>query len=127
MAATIRLTVRNRVGLVLTGLIGLSSVLSVFGPSVSPGEAGPPGQILVFDSAFGLVTVVAVIFGWRGNGRAIRLAAAALILQLLTTLPGFFVDIPPALKVLTTAVVVLSIVAVVLMLAPPRIAKPTAE
>ena len=69
----------------------------------------------------GVITVVAVVIGWRAARRsALRVAAGARILSAITALPAFFVDVPAALKLLVSVFVVVTVVAVVLMLAPAR-------
>jgi hypothetical protein len=82
---------------------------------------GPGQQILVFDSVLGLAAVVAVLVAWLRRSRtAARLAVGAIILITITALPGFFVDVPPAVKLLVAGSVLATAVTVILILAPAR-------
>ena len=59
------------------------------------GEVGPPFGILVLGPSVGVITVVAVVIAWtKANRGAIRVAAGARIVSMLTALPAFFVDVP---------------------------------
>ena len=50
-----------------------------------------------------MITVVAVVIGWRAARRsALRVAAGARILSAITALPAFFVDVSAALKLLVS-------------------------
>jgi hypothetical protein len=114
---------RNKIGLVLAVLFGLGDLSSPFTPvGADDGQAGPPMPVLVADAVLGIVTLVAVVFAWRSASRvAARIVAGTRILSALTALPAFFVSGVPAPVVALVAVsVVLTIVCVVLVLAPPR-------
>jgi len=114
------LSTKNKVGLVIAGLLGLGDIPAALMPTPD-GEVGPPYGILVLGSILGVVTVVAVVIGWtKANRGAIRVAAGARIVSVLTALPAFFVDVPWFIKLLVTAAVVLTVVSVVLMLSPAR-------
>jgi len=68
-----------------------------------------------------VVTVVAVTIGWRrASSRAIRLAAGAQIVSVLTALPAFFLDRPALNKLLLAILLGATLTAVVLMLTPSR-------
>jgi hypothetical protein len=119
-ATTPRLSARNKVGLVLAFLLGLTDLPNVFEGS-SYGSNPPPFAFLVAGEVCGLVTVVAVVWAWRKRNRnATRIAAAARIVSALATLPVFFVDVPAGVKALSAAAVILTVIAVTLMLTPPR-------
>jgi hypothetical protein len=114
---------RNKIGLVLAVLFGLADIASPFTPvSADDGEAGPPMFVLVADGVLGIITVVAAVFAWRGANRvAARIVAGTRILSVLTALPAFFVSgVPAPVVALVAASVVLTVVCVVLVLAPPR-------
>ena len=65
--------------------------------------------------------MIAVIIGWvKANRGAIRVAAGARIVSMLTALPAFFVDVPWFIKLLVTAFTIVTVVSVVLMLSPSR-------
>lgn len=114
------LSTKNKVGLVIAGLLGLADIPAVLMPTPE-GEVGPPFGILVVGSICGVITVVAVVIAWtKANRGAIRVAAGARIVSMLTALPAFFVDVPAGLKLVVTALVVLTVISVVLMLSPAR-------
>lgn len=112
------LSTKNKVGLVLAALLGLVDVPSVLN-TTPDGEEGPPFAILVVSTICGIVTLIAVYLAWkRRNAGAVRVAAGARIVSMLTALPAFFVDVSSAIKVLTAVFVVVSVVSVALMLSP---------
>ncbi|MEW9872575.1 hypothetical protein [Arthrobacter sp. HS15c] len=111
---------RQRTGLLLAGIYSAFNILSVLFPTPD-GQVGPPSGILIIDSVLGLVGLAAVIVTWRtGNRAALRVAAGAIILITLTTLPAFFVDVPAGIKLLVGVFVLVTIAAVVLMFSPGR-------
>jgi NADH:ubiquinone oxidoreductase subunit H len=111
----------NKVGFVLAILLGVVDLGTVLFPTPE-GEVGPPFAILLFVALLGLITIVAVIIGWRrGNRAAIRGAAVARILSVLLALPAFAVsEVPAALKAAAAIFTLVSIVTLVLMLSPGR-------
>src|SRR5262245_21860676 len=107
-----------RVGLALSALVGLAN-LPMLAPGIDWGEETPPYGLLVLAAAIGLVSVVCAAVAWSsGNRRAIRIDAAALIVNALMVVPGFFVDLTPFMTVLSAVFVVLPVVAVVLIMRP---------
>ena len=112
---------RNRIGLAIAFLLGLIGVPMVLRGAPAPGVVGPPAVVLVTESLCGVVTVVAVTIGWRrASSRAIRLAAGAQIVSVLTALPAFFLDRPALNKLLLAILLGATLTAVVLMLTPSR-------
>ena len=126
MTQTVRrpaaLTTRNKAGLVLAGLLGVGDLLSLLSISPDSDEPGPPGAVLIAGAVFGVITLAAVVYTWRsGNRVGARVVAGSRILSMLGALPAFFVpDVPAGLVVVAAAMVVLTLVAVVLVLARPR-------
>ena len=119
--STAALTTKNKIGLVLAGLLGVVDCVSLATPPPPDGEAGPPIGILVLGTVLGVITIVAVVIAWRTARRgAIRIAAGARILSAITALPAFFVDVPPALKAFVAVGVIITVASVVLMLTPAR-------
>ena len=112
---------RNKAGFVLALLLGITDLPSVLQPTPE-GEAGPPLAVLALSTICGLVTVVAVGFGWaRQSWPAIRIGAGARIVSLLLAIPAFFVeDLTGWLRLAVSAFVLVTIVTVVLMLTPDR-------
>ena len=75
--------------------------------------------MLVLSALVGLVSVVCAVVAWRsGNRLAIRINAAALLLNALTSLPAFFVDIDAWIKVGSAVSILLTVAALVLTLRP---------
>jgi hypothetical protein len=116
-----RLSTRNKVGFVIAFILGAGDIPQVFTGIDTGSKDGPPTGILAIDCLCGVVTVVAVVWAWRKlNRKATRIAAAARIVSVVTSLPAFFVDVPAGIKILVTASVILTVLAVTLMLTPPR-------
>jgi hypothetical protein len=113
-------TTKQRVGLVLGLLYGLSNVPSAFLPSNDPGTDGPPYSIMVVDSLLGVLAAVCCVLAWRGNRVAQRIAAGAIILITLSSLPALFVDVPMAVKAIVAFGVLLTVLIVALMFSGPR-------
>lgn len=114
-------SVRQRTGLVLAALLSVASFGSAFLPSTPEGEVGPPPVVLWAGAVLGAVGLVAVVLTWRSGSRgALRVAAGALIISALTSVPAFFVDIPVLLKAFAAVSVLLTVAAVVLMFSSAR-------
>ena len=109
-------TTSVRVGLALSALVGLAN-LPLLLPGIDWGEEAPPYGFLVLAAAIGLVSVVCAAVAWNsGNRRAIRIDAAALIVNALMVIPGFFVDLTPLMTVVSAVFVSAPVVAVVLIM-----------
>ncbi|HWB36357.1 MAG TPA: hypothetical protein VHA75_10055, partial [Rugosimonospora sp.] len=62
-----RVTTKNKVGLVLAGLLGLANLTSPLlpgGDSGDPDTAGPPMGVLIVGAVIAVVTLVAVVHNW---------------------------------------------------------------
>jgi len=111
---------RQKIGLAIAGLLSALSILSVLNPAPD-GTVGPPLGVLILASLLGVVGLVAVVIAWRtGNRAAVRVAAGALIVPMLTALPAFFIDVPVDVKAIIAIRVLVTITAVVLMFSPAR-------
>ena len=109
---------RLRAGLAISAFLGLVNIPFLFAPTPS-GQEGPPLPVLVLSALVGLVSVVCAVVAWRsGNRLAIRINAAALLLNALTSLPAFFVDIDAWIKVGSAVSILLTVAALVLTLRP---------
>ena len=110
---------RNRAGLVLAGLLGLADAASLLF-TTPEGEVGPPLAVLAVGTVVGLVTLAAVVAAWRtGSRTALRVTAGSRIVSVILGLPAFLVDeVPPALVAVSAVGTALTVVAVVLVLAP---------
>ena len=112
---------KNKVGFVLALVYAITNLPSVFFPTDTGGEAGPPFAILLVCTILSAVALVATVVAWRSGSKAAnRLSAASLIVVTLTSLPAFFVDVPAVVKIFVAAGVVWTIVMVVLMFSPPK-------
>jgi hypothetical protein len=115
-----RTTTQLRAGLALSAFLGLINIPFLFAPTPD-GQDAPPVAVLVLSALLGLVSVVCAIVAWRsGNRLAIRINAAALLVNALTSLPAFFVDIDAWVKVAAAVSVVLTVIALVLTLRRER-------
>lgn len=111
---------RQKIGLTIAGLLSALSIPSVLNQAPD-GTVGPPLGVLILASLLGVVGLVAVVIAWRtGNRAAVRAAAGALIVPMLTGLPAFFIDVPVAVKAILAIRTLVTITAVVLMFSPAR-------
>lgn len=115
------LTIKNKIGLGLAALLGLSDVTSPFWPAPEGATNGPPFAVLVAGAVLGLITLVCVVHTWRTGSRiSARLIAGTRILSILGAMPAFFVSgIPPVAVAIVAALVLLTIISVVLVLSRP--------
>lgn len=120
------LSTRQKTGLVLAGLLSLTTIPSVLMPTPE-GQVGPPYAVLLISTVVGVIGVVAVVLAWRGSAPALRVAAGAVIIPTFTALPAFFVDVPPVVRLLVAASVLLAVTAVVLMLSTERRSVPVMD
>ena len=112
-------TGRQKAGLVLAALISAANIPSAFSPTPD-GKQGPPYAVLLVGAILGVLGLVAAGLAWRGNGTALRVCAGSLIVNLLLTLPAFFVDVPAWIKAASAFFTLLTIAAVVLMFSIAR-------
>jgi hypothetical protein len=115
---TTTVTLRQRTGLVLGGLVSLSTIPSAFA-SAPQGEVGPPLAVMVLDTVMGVVGLVAAVLAWRGRTGWLRLLAASLAVTALSGVPAFFVDVPLSVKAIVGASILVT-VAIVALLFPSR-------
>jgi hypothetical protein len=121
------LNTRNKVGLVIAGLISLGNVPSVLEPTPD-GDVGPPMVVLLADTVSGVIGLVAVVIAWRtGSRTAMRVTAACLVIALVTGLPALFVDVPAAIKILVAVFTVVALAALVLMFSGDRQRRPVLD
>ena len=105
-----------RVGLALSIILGLSNLPVLF-LDVDWGANVPPYALLLLNAALGLVSVVCAVIAWNsGNRLAIRINAAALIVNAIMIVPGLFFNGPVWMPVLSGVTIVLTVIAVVLMM-----------
>lgn len=114
-----------RVGLALSIILGLANLPFLL-LDVDWGADKPPFALLLLNAALGMVSVVCAAVAWSsGNRLAIRINAAALIINAIMVVPGLFLGGPVWIPVLSGVTIVLTVIAVVLMMrrtsAPVRV------
>ncbi|MGH4007227.1 MAG: hypothetical protein ACRDTH_03490 [Pseudonocardiaceae bacterium] len=122
-STALALSLKNKIGLGLAGLLGLVDTLILFTSlQPDPSEAGPPFAVLVADSVLGLITLVAVVYTWRARSQVGgRIVAGSRILSMISALPAFFVDgVPSGVVVFVAVYVVVTVVTVGLVLSRPE-------
>ena len=122
-----RVNGKQKVGLVLAALFSLISIPSVLEGSPEPGKDGPPLAILVVGSVLGVIGLVAAVLAWRGQRVALRVCAGAIIVNTITGLPAFFVDVPMGIKALVGFGVVMTVVITVLLFSGDRRPAPVTD
>jgi len=121
------LNTRNKIGLAIAGLISVTNLPSVLTPTPE-GDVGPPFVVLLAGTACGVIGLVAVVIAWRSGSRgAMRVAAACLLISLITALPALFVDVPAIIKILVAAMTVVTLAALVLMFSGDRRPAPVVD
>jgi O-antigen/teichoic acid export membrane protein len=109
-----------RAGLALSAIIGLANLPFLF-LDIDWGTEEPPFALLLLNAAIGMVSVVCVIVAWNsGNRTAIRINAAALIVNALMVLPGLFFEAPAWVTIASALIVVTTLLAVVLTMRRER-------
>ena len=107
-------TTSVRVGLALSIILGLMNLPFLF-MDIDWGTEAPPFALLLLNAVLGMVSVVCAAIAWNsGNRLAIRINAAALILNALMVVPGLFIDTTTFITVATAAIIVTTVIAVVL-------------
>jgi hypothetical protein len=121
------LNTRNKIGLAIAGLISLANVPSVLAPTPD-GEVGPPLVVLLAGTVCGVIGLVAVVIAWRSASRtAMRVAAACLVVALVTALPALFVDVPAFIKIAVAGITVVTLATLVLMFSGDRRRQPVVD
>jgi hypothetical protein len=120
------ITGRQKAGLVLAALISIANIPAALFPTPD-GEEGPPFAVLIVATILGVVGLVTAVLAWRGNRAALRVCAGTLIVNLLLTLPAFFVDVPAWIKATSALVALVTVAAVVLMFSTARRPQPVVD
>ena len=121
------LSTRNKIGLVLAGLISLATSPACW-RAAPDGEVGPPMEVLLVGTVVGVIGLVAVVIAWRrGSRTAIRVTAACLVISLVTSLPALFVDVPVFIKILVAVFTIVTLVTLVLMFSGDRRSTPVVD
>ncbi len=112
-----------RTGLVIAAVLGVADIATLGGAG---SEDGPPLPVTVAAAVLGLITLVAVAYGWRGRRAAVGTVVAARVLSAIGAVPAFFAEDVPAPFVVAAAVLVVLTVAAVALLIPPLRRQPAA-
>jgi hypothetical protein len=115
------LSTKNKVGLVLAAVLGLSDALSVLAPTDSD-QPGPPFVVLAVDAVLGIITLAAVVYTWRTANRiGARIVAGTRILSALSALPAFLVGgVPAFVVVIAASGIIITAITIALVLARPK-------
>jgi hypothetical protein len=115
------LSIRNKTGLILAILLGLALLANVNGGSTNRAD-GPPVAFARTGAVLGAVLVIAAIYMWVSRNRlGGRIVAGLLFLNAIPNVGALFIAAVPAyVKVGLAAFVVISIVAMMLVLTPPK-------
>jgi hypothetical protein len=113
------ITGRQKTGLVLAALISAANIPSAFSPTPD-GQEGPPYAVLLVGAVLGVIGLVTAVLAWRGGHTALRVCAGSLIVNVLLTLPAFFVDVPAWIKAASAFFTLLTLAAIVLMFSTSR-------
>ena len=106
-----------RGGLVVLGLLSLGDLA---GPLMTDGEH-PPMSIALIGSALGLLSLVLMVFAWRGARRAVVPLIALRVVSALSAAPAFFAgDVPAVAMFAAGLTIVLTVIGVALLLVPAR-------
>jgi hypothetical protein len=106
-------------GLVLAALFGLGDLAT---PLTTDGEH-PPMVIALAGAVLGLLTLIGVVYAWRGRRGGVTTIIVTRLLSAVTAVPAFFVDdVPTGARVAAGAGVVLAIVCVAMV--APRLRRP---
>jgi hypothetical protein len=107
----------NRFGLVLLGLL---AVADLFSPLLTDGEH-PPMTIAIGASVVGLLSLVLVVFAWRGMRWALAPLITLRLASALFAVPAFFASDVPTVAVAAAGVgVAATVVGVIAVLLPRR-------
>ena len=105
-----------RIGLALSIALGLANIPFLV-LDIDWGDEVTPFALLLLNAAIGMVSVVCAAIAWNsGNRLAIRINAAALIVNAIMVLPGIFMESPAFITVASAVIVLATVVAVVLMM-----------
>ncbi|RZS91115.1 hypothetical protein EV189_0348 [Motilibacter rhizosphaerae] len=118
-SSTVPVTSRQGAGYVLGILVGLANIPGAFIPAGDDG-AGPPVAVLVVSLVLGVLTVALLALAWRTRSRgALRASAVLLVINVITSLPAFFVSGVQAWVRLVAGLFVLASVAALVLLFSP--------
>lgn len=106
-----------RIGLILLAVL---SAVDLAGPLLTDGQT-PPLEIALIGCALGVISIVLIIFAWRGSRVAAIAAVVARVLSALTAVPAFlFPDIPLLPMIVAGTMITLTVVGSALVLAGLR-------
>jgi hypothetical protein len=100
-------------GLILAALLGLADVATL----VTGDGDYPPTAVAIAATVLGVATLIAVVFGWRGNRLALAVVLVTRVLSAIGAAPGLFVeDVPTAVRIVVVAVIALTLISLLMIL-----------
>jgi hypothetical protein len=106
-----------RAGLIAFGVLSVGDLVT---PLITDGEH-PPMAIALVAAALGLISLVLVVFAWRGSRRAVVSLIVLRTVSALAAVPAFFApDVPAAAMVAAGVGIALTIAGTALLLVPAR-------
>jgi hypothetical protein len=111
------MTVLFRLGLIVLAMLSAADLAA---PLLTDGET-PPLEIALIGCALGAISVVLIIFAWRGSRAAAIGLVVVRVLSALTAVPAFLIPgIPPLPMFLAGAAITLTVTGSGLVLAGLR-------
>lgn len=106
-------TTSYRAGLVALGVLSVGDLAA---PLLTDGQT-PPLSIALIGAGLGLLSLILVVFAWRGRTAAAIGAVVLRVLSALTAVPAFLFDgVPTVPKVLAGIAITVAVVGSVLVL-----------
>jgi hypothetical protein len=106
-----------RAGLIAFGVLSVGDLVT---PLITDGEH-PPMAIALVAAALGLISLVLVVFAWRGSRRAVVPLIVLRMVSALAAVPAFFEPGVPAAAMAAAGVgIALTIAGTALVLVPAR-------
>jgi hypothetical protein len=106
-----------RVGL---GILGVLSLADVAGPLLTDGQH-PPMSVALVGAGIGVVSLVLLVFAFRGRTAAAVGLVVARVISAVTAVPAFFVSGVPAVAMIVASVFIgLTVLGIVCLLAGLR-------
>ena len=91
-------------------LLGLLSVVDAAGLLLTDGEH-PPVEIAAIGTALGVISLVLIVFAWRGSRPALGTLVVLRLLSAATAVPAFIEnDVPPVALGFAAAAVALTLI-----------------
>jgi hypothetical protein len=118
---------RQKAGLGLALFLNVANFATAFFPTPE-GEEGPPTEVLIVGAILAIIGTVGAVIAWRtGKQVGFRIAAGALVINAIASLPAFFVEVPAGVKLAVAVSLVITVTSIVLMFSTARRAVPVLD